>query len=125
MSGTGAARMLSPVPLGRDMATQPIDKWIYDNRMEFPHGASNQLGISPPGQVQSFTVSPNVSVQIQLEPEELDRLKVLAGNGLKDPRTGLGAKDFLNSLVEGKNPDTSTQDEWNDASAAERALMVQ
>ncbi|WP_022729780.1 hypothetical protein [Fodinicurvata sediminis] len=42
--------------------------------------------------------------EIELEPEEYDRYVQLAGNGAKDPSTGLGAYDTLNGIMEGSHP---------------------
>jgi hypothetical protein len=82
---------------------QPIDKWIWDNRGAFPDADNGRLGLSRPGQVQSFDVGP-VSAQVKLTDRQLDRLRELTGNELKDPSTGLGARDALNALVEGDYP---------------------
>ena len=124
LSGTGAARMLSPVPMGRPMSVEPIDTWIWDNRMAFPRGPDNKLGLTRPGIVQSFSAGPGISTQVELTPQQHDRFQVLAGNGLKDPATGMGAKDTLNALVEGKYPATFMQEQWNNAPAAMKALIV-
>lgn len=123
MTGTAAAKMLSPVAVRPDDA-EPIDRWIFDNRMAFPRGPDNKLGLTKPGIVQSFSGGPHISAQVELTPEQHDRLQVLAGNELKDPATKMGAKDTLNALVEGKYPG-SMQRQWDDASDAERALVVQ
>ena len=119
-------RFISPWQLGpKPEDVQPIDKWIWDNRASFPRATSNQLGITKPGEFQSFEVGHGVSVQAHLDPTQLDRFKELAGNGLKNPGTGLGAKDLLNGLVSGASSDTGMQGAWDKASDAERALIVQ
>ena len=126
ISGTGAARMLSPVATSPDNAAEPIDKWIWDNRSAFAQSEDGRLGLTKPNKlVQHFEAAPGVSAQATLTPEQLDRYQVLAGNGLKDPRTDMGAKDTLNALVTGSHPDPATQDQWNGATAAAQALMVQ
>jgi hypothetical protein len=119
-------RAFSPVPMrGEDELAQPIDKWIWENRKAFPNDASEgRLGLTPPGQFQTFS-SGAVSTPVQLTAQQLDKLRVLAGNGLKDPATKLGAKDALNALVEGKFPIASVQKQWNDGSPELRAIMVQ
>lgn len=119
-------RAISPVPLGRRTPVEPIDQWIWENRNDFPRGSSNYLGITAPGQVQSFASANNrISAQIELTPQELYRFKVLAGQELKETKTQMGARDYLNALVQGQNPDASVQNEWNKSSDGERALMVQ
>ena len=125
-SGSGAARMLSPVPVVPGDGAAPIDKWIWDNRAAFPRDASDgRLGIRKPSETQSFQFGPGIAVNMKLDPDVHDRLQVLAGNELKDPRNGMGAKDALNALVQGNSPDTVLQDQWNKATPEFRALLVQ
>jgi hypothetical protein len=123
-TGTAAAKMLSPITVGPKADAEPIDKWIFDNRMAFPRGPDNKLGITKPGIVQNFAAGPHIDAQVELTPEQHDRLQVLAGNELKDPTTGMGAKDTLNALVEGRGAG-SMQRQWDTATNAERALVVQ
>jgi hypothetical protein len=119
-------KLLSPFALGpRPGDVQPIDRWIWDNRGSFPHADSNRLGISKPTRFQSFSVGHGISAQVELTPKQFDRFQELAGNGLKDPQTGLGAKDLLNGLVSGLAPDHEMQDAWDQASPAYKAVMVQ
>lgn len=122
-SGTGAARMLSPVPM-RDEHPEPIDSWVWDNRSSFPTDARGNLQLpSKPGHVQTFQVGKNIDAHVALSPEQYSKFLQLAGNDLKDPN-GLGAKDYLNALVAGNNPDGGTQRQWNNGSPAARALIV-
>lgn len=123
-SGSVAANILSPVSVRGD-AAEPIDKWIWENRQAFPRGADNRLGIQKLSRFQNFERGPGVSAQVELDPGEFDRLQVLAGNDLKDPRNGMGAKDYLNALVGGHSTDTAAQAQWDRAVPAARALMVQ
>jgi hypothetical protein len=126
LSGTGLARAVSPVTYGAPAANaEPIDKWIWDNRAAFPHSDQGQLDLRKPGQVQSFSAGRGINVQLQLTPQQLDRFQEQAGNGLKDPETGEGAKDMLNALVQGKSKDSSLQSQWNNADPSLQALMVQ
>jgi hypothetical protein len=127
LTGTGLARAESPIRIGAPAANaEPIDKWIWDNRAAFPHSDQGRLDLYKPGQVQSFDApgARGVSAQIQLTPQELDRLIIQAGNGLKDPLSGLGAKDALNALVDGSYPDARQQAQWDRAAPAAQALMV-
>jgi hypothetical protein len=125
MSGK-AASIVSPAALGPEPdLTEPIDKWIYDNRESFPHEEQTQRGLAKLSRTQTYTASKGVDAQVQLTPQEYDRLQVLAGNELKDPRTGLGAKDYLNTLVGGASPSASQQSAWDQGSPAMKALMVQ
>jgi len=118
-------RFVSPWQLGpAPDDVEPIDKWIWDNRSAFPRADANQLGISKASQFQSFEAG-KVSVQVQLDPREYDRFQELAGNGLKNPATGLGAKDLLNGLVTGTSSDRSAQDAWDKQSPGMRAVLVQ
>lgn len=123
MTGTAAAQMLSPVQVKSDEA-EPIDRWIFDHRMDFPRGPDNKLGLTKPGIIQNFSAGNRVSVQLELTPQQHDRLQVLAGNEIKDPASGLGAKDTLNALVEGHGP-ANLQRQWDSAPPAAQALIVQ
>lgn len=126
MSGTGLARAISPFETPKHV-TEPIDKWIWENRLAFPRGPENKLGLpGVGGPIQTFTPpgSKGVVAQVELTPEQLDRYKVLAGNELKDPTSHMGAKDTLNALVNGTYP-SGLQQQWDKASAAGKALVVQ
>jgi hypothetical protein len=118
-------RFVSPWQLGPEPgAVEPIDKWIWENRQAFPRADANQLGISKPSEFQSFQAGPGISAQVHLDPREFDRFQELAGNGLKDPGTGVGAKDLLNGLVTGTG-EPGTQQAWDAMSPAYRAVTVQ
>lgn len=123
LSGTGIARSLSPITY-RPTTAEPIDKWVFDNRSSFPDGTQGKIMPSKPSQIYTLTSGKGVTARIPLDPMQYDRFTVLAGHLLKDPDTGLGAKDYLNALVSGNNPDGSAQDYWNQASPTVRAMMV-
>jgi len=126
LSDTGAARMLSPVATAPADGAEPIDKWIWDHRSAFAQSEDGRLGLTRPNKlVQHFDAGPGVEAQATLTPEQLDHYQVQAGNGLQDPRTGLGAKDTLNALVTGSHPDAATQAQWDQATDAAKALTVQ
>lgn len=123
LTGTGAAQMLSPITVAGGDA-EPIDKWTYEHRLNFPHGADNKLGLTKLGRVQTFSAGPGVSATVELTPAQHDRLQVLAGNALQDRSTGLGAKDTLNALVDGHGP-AGLQRQWDNSTDDARALIVQ
>ena len=122
-NGSTVSNLLSPVSMAPAGNAQPIDKWIWDNRDAFPAADNGRLGLTRPGEVQSYDRG-NVSVPLKLNPQQLDRLRALAGNELKDPQTGMGARDALNALVGGTYPQGGTQRQWDNGSPAARALMV-
>ncbi len=122
ISGSGLARMVSPVHYAPDIA-EPIDKWAWDNRDAFPTSGNGRLGLSPPSRNFSFGQD-HLQAVVPLTPEQYDHLRVIAGNGLKDPETGLGAKDSLNAFVEGNYPMATRQAWWNNASNGEKALYT-
>lgn len=126
LTGTGAARAISPVSESDAAGGEPIDKWIWANRNEFPQGPEGQTGLSRPGMTISYAApgARGISSQIQLTPQQHDRYTVLAGNDPMGAKSGLGAKDTLNDLVTGKYPGT-LQQEWDQGTPADRALMVQ
>lgn len=125
LTGTGAARLLSPVSFAPADNADPIKKWIWEHRASFPNFDNGKLGFYSFAPVQSFT-SPDgsASAQVPLTAAQLDRLKELAGNGLKDPRSGLGLKDYLNRLVQGTSPDKATQSMWDRSTDEARAVIV-
>ena len=124
LTGTGFARALSPIPLGAPPENaQPIDKWIWDNRLAFPHGPEGRLDIYKPSRVLTFEKG-RASTRLKLDGGAYDRFQVLAGNEVKDPRSGLGAKDYLNALVEGRHPVKAVQSQWDRAPDTQRAVMV-
>lgn len=122
-TGTGAARALSPIP-ERPNDAQPIDSWIWDNRQSFPiDGRGNIQLPSKPGHTQTFMVG-KIDAHVALSSEQYSRFVELSGNTVKDGN-GLGAKDYLNALVSGDNPDSATQRQWNNGSPAVKAVIVQ
>jgi hypothetical protein len=126
ISGTPLARVVSPMQLGRPAdSAEPIDKWIWDNRSAFPlAGSGEPRGIAKAGRWQVYGTAP-ATTNVQLSPAAYDRFQQLAGNELKDPRTGQGAKDRLNGLVQGTSPIASEQRQWDEAPAEAKALIVQ
>lgn len=128
LGGTDVARAISPFSTGRKEPVEPIDKWIWENRLAFPMGDQNKLGLPTfGGPVQNFFPpgsKGDVFAQAELSYGQLDKLKVLAGNALKDPTTGLGAKDTLNALVEDRYPKPGLQAQWNTYGPEGKALIV-
>jgi hypothetical protein len=125
MSGKTAS-VFSPATLGPKPETvEPIDKWIWENREAFPHEEQTQRGIAKLSRTQTYSGGRGISASVELTPQEYDRIQTLAGNEIKDPATGLGAKDTLNTLVRGSHPSTSLQNEWDEGSPAAKALAVQ
>lgn len=123
LSGTPMAQMLSPIS-EEGGKVDPIKAWIWEHRNDFPEGPQGRIGLGKPGQIESFREGQHVSTQVELTPQQLFKLRRMTGNGLKDPQTGLGAKDALNALVTGKYPDAAVQERWNQSSPGAQALMV-
>ncbi len=121
-----AGKILSPVGFAPDSQAEPIDKWIWDNRKFFnPDEDDNgRLGLSRLGSHVTYSMGPGLSSSVELSPEATDRYQVLAGNELKDPRSGLGAKDTLNALIAGSYPDSMTQNQWDNATPELQARTV-
>lgn len=57
-------------------------------------------------------------------PEVYDRYVVLAGNGLKHPAWRLGAKDYLDSIVEGRSPLSAVYKKMSDGPEGEKADFI-
>ena len=120
----GGMRAVSPITVRPDNP-ELIDKWIWDNRHAFRGADQNgRLGFEVPGLIQTFEAGPKVSAHVELNPWQHDRLVELAGNGFKDPSTGLGAKDYLNALVNGNLPNSGQQAIWDKAPPMVKADMV-
>lgn len=121
--GQGIADAVSPIGVS-DGKTSPIDTWIWQHRDDFPKG-DNGAALLPgrAGTTESFTRD-RIDAHVQLTPQQIYRARALAGTEIKDPKTGLGTKDYLSALVSGNNPDAGAQAQWNAASPARQALMV-
>ena len=119
----GMGRALSPVSVAPADQAEPIDKWIWEHRSDFPNSDQGRIGLTKPGLVQSFKQG-RVDAPVQLQPNELHEMRALAGDKLKDPSSGLGALGTLNALVKGNHPNESMQAQWDNASDAEKAVMV-
>ena len=75
----------------RDPANEPIDKELI----------RQDINIS---KLPTRTSFEGTTVDLRDQPKIYSRLQELAGNGYKDPGTGLGLKDSLNALVTGQHP---------------------
>lgn len=85
--------VLSPIYSSKENP-EPIDREL------------RRLGYMPqrPNRMVSFRLDgPAVEVSLRSRPDVWTRYVELAGNGIKHPQTGLGAKDFLNEVVTGKS----------------------
>ena len=75
----------------REGAKEPIDAELI--RIE--------ANIVPPGRRTAFD---GVTIDLSQNPKAYARYVQLAGNEMKHPAWGMGAKDFLNAVVSGKHP---------------------
>ncbi len=80
----------SPI-YSRKPTPEPIDEEIL----------RNEVNVSVPPRRTSFD---GVTVDLSQYPKAYARYVQLAGNELKSPAWGMGAKDFLNKVVTGKHP---------------------
>lgn len=96
LAGGVSERIMSPVwrsPIAKDAV---VDREIVEN----------EIAVSMPARKVSF---PGMgSETIELTQEQYNRYVELAGNGLKDPRSGLGAKDMLERIVTGRGIENPT-----------------
>lgn len=127
-SGTGLARMVSPVTVASATGAEPIDKWVWDNKEFFPQSVNGKIGLNAPGRNFSWEVpmgnGQQLRATVQLSPQQYDRLRAMAGNEFKDGGTAMGAKDTLNAIVQGKYPNAAVQGWWDRSTPAERSLFV-
>lgn len=99
-SGLGKAYdFFSPVQ-SREVKPEPIDTEIM--RLA-PLAAMDNVAGSAPTRIGKRTGFDGVQVNFKEWPKVYERYVELAGNELKDPVWGLGAKDFLNQVVSGKH----------------------
>lgn len=90
-SGEGAMYdLFSPVYIKRENP-EPIDTEL--GRLEY----------YPAMPQKTFSFS-GVKIDLREQPEAFSRYVELAGNEVKDPAFGMGAKDYLNAIVTGKHP---------------------
>jgi len=104
------SQMVSPVAL-IDKHPEPIDKFLWDQR----------VGIQKPPRVQPFSIN-GMETSIELTPQQYHDFLKLAGNDLK-AGNGMGAKDMLNALVEGKFKGPE-QEIWNRATNEAKVEIV-
>lgn len=57
-------------------------------------------------------------------PEVYDRYVVLAGNALKHPAWGLGARDYLDAVVEGRHPMSQVYSKMSDGPEGQKADFI-
>lgn len=107
-----AAGLISPITVKKATDAEPVDKFVWENRME----------IQKMGRVQRFQKGP-LEVDIELTSHQLSRLRELAGNGLKD-NDGMGAKDHANALVSGKHPNVAIQTMFNNGTTETKVDIV-
>lgn len=106
------AGLISPITVKKATDAEPVDKFVWENRME----------ISKMGRVQRFQKGP-AEVDIELTNHQLARLRELAGNGLKDS-DGMGAKDHANALVTGKHSNVAIQTIFNNGTTETKVDIV-
>lgn len=100
-SGLGKAYdFFSPVA-SRGVKPSAIDTEIM--RLA-PGAAGDNVEGAAPARIGKRTSFDGVQVNLKEWPQVYDAYVKLAGNELKHPGFGMGAKDFLNALVEGKHP---------------------
>lgn len=94
-SGEGAAfDLLSPIHVKRENP-EPVDKEL--ERLQY-------APLMPP---KKFQLN-GVPMDLTSRPDLYSEFVRLAGNDAKDPTWGMGAKDYLNAVVDHKHPDSET-----------------
>lgn len=100
-SGLGKAYdFFSPVQV-REIKPEPIDTEI--TRLA-PLAAMDNVEGSAPTRIGKRTTFGGVQVNFKEWPKVYEEYVRLSGNELKPPGFGMGAKDLLNAVVEGKSP---------------------
>ena len=101
----------SPVASSR-IAPEPIDTEIL--RLA-PFAAQDNVDGSAPTRIAKRTSFGGVTVNMKEYPQVYDAYVRLAGNELKNPDNGLGAKDFLNAVLAGQVPESKMYKGLSDA----------
>jgi hypothetical protein len=110
-SGLGKAYDAFVPFASRRPSDEPIDQEILKQGMHVT---------SPPAK----TSINGALVDLAKDPELYHRYSQLAGNELKDPAWGLGAKDLLNSIVSGNHPLSAIYNMKTDGPDGGKALML-
>lgn len=95
----------------RQSANEPIDKEILNQGMHF----------SLPAAKTSFN---GAMVDLSQNPQAYSRYVQLAGNEMKSPAWGLGAKDLLNAIVTGNHPLSAIYNMRSDGSDGGKYVML-
>jgi len=110
-SGIGwAYDAFSPI-YSKKIKPEPIDKEML--RLEAPVGTPSRK-----------VVFDGITVDLDRYPGAYSRYLQLAGNELKHPAWGIGAKDFLNAVVTGKHPMSQIYQIRSDGPDGGKAAMI-
>jgi len=110
-SGIGwAYDVFSPI-YSKKIKPEPIDTEML--RLEAPVGTPSRK-----------VVFDGISVDLERYPGVYSRYLELAGNELKHPAWGMGAKDFLNAVVTGKHPMSQIYQIRSDGPDGGKAAMI-
>lgn len=110
-SGLGKAYdFFSPVQ-SREVKPDPVDTEIM--RLA-PMAAKDNVAGAAPTRIGKRTHFDGVQVNFKEYPDEYTEYVRLAGNDLKHPAWGMGAKDFLNTVITGGHPMSRVYDMRSD-----------
>lgn len=124
ITGSPLADAISPLSFKPDeRGKNPVNDWIWEHRLDFPRGDMGRIGMAPPGIVQTFQAG-QVKFDYRLNAQQIDKLKVLTAQGVKEPIANLSAKDLMNAMVEGKAP-AAYQRDWDRSSPESKAVLLQ
>lgn len=97
--------LVSPIQ-SREQVVSPVDRELV------------RLNYSPE-RISKRTMFDGTMVNMRFYPEVYDEYVRLAGNDLKHPAWGMGAKDFLDAVVDGKHPMSAIYSVMSDESRKE------
>jgi hypothetical protein len=125
----------SDLPLYRDLWGRPVDYrspggWAYD--MFSPAYLKKESAEPVDKEIQKLEYYPDMparkisqnGVTIQLDPKQFSRYVQLAGNEAKDPAFNMGAKDYLNAVIEGKHPMSAVYQLYSDGPDGGKAQFI-
>lgn len=96
--------IISPI-YTKAVKKSPVDEYMVANKVEVSMPAKAQMGV-------------------ELKPEEYWRFVELAGNGVKEPGTNMGAKETLEAIVAGEHSLSSQWQSATDGPEGGRALII-
>ncbi len=109
----------APIVLGGGIGPDIMSP-IYTNDVKISATDTELLRLDMPISMPRRTI-----MGVELKPHEYSRYVELAGNAFKDPGTGLGLKETLDSIISGSHPFSSQYEKATEGPEGGKALIIQ